>query len=228
MRKVLPLCFALALTATGCKRARITGRVEDILGQPISGVTVTIVGSTYKTVTDRDGKYQIPYTPGTFVVMYDKEEFHTERVQRMLSVKDSFPAADVTMYPAVSRHVVCATRSEIARIGMEDPFGGSAEDVARRSISPGAVLCFNGTEHDLKLTIAIKRRQATPYGGTAEVEVDEPVHATPVKIGSSDAPAYKAKLLPKSHYTWVESLGFFSSETPTRYDFYTKPDETVH
>ncbi|SFT95141.1 TonB-linked outer membrane protein, SusC/RagA family [Algoriphagus locisalis] len=60
MKKILLLCFALALHfGVWAQSTVITGKVVDATGEPLPGVSILKVNSTEGTVTDLDGLYSI-------------------------------------------------------------------------------------------------------------------------------------------------------------------------
>ena len=53
------------------QQAKVKGQVTDVNGEPIIGATVTLKGTSQRTVTDLDGKYELPNTSkGIIVVSY--------------------------------------------------------------------------------------------------------------------------------------------------------------
>ncbi len=77
--------FAILLIIGGCKSVQystITGKVVDLSGNPIEGVSITITSqndSTLTTTTDENGEYSITDVPMGFVVIQaEKTGFHSQ------------------------------------------------------------------------------------------------------------------------------------------------------
>lgn len=64
MRKLLLLCFAVALQFQAWAQSSVTGTVTDDTGLPLPGVSILKLGTTIGTVTDIDGKYSINASTG--------------------------------------------------------------------------------------------------------------------------------------------------------------------
>lgn len=93
---ILGLIFAISANAIYSK-ASINGVVEDYFGNPIEGVIVKIKNSRLEAITNKEGKYEVPYIPGSFTVMYSKDGYSKHEMNLNLSSKDEFPAEDVTL-----------------------------------------------------------------------------------------------------------------------------------
>nr|WP_197718652.1 TonB-dependent receptor [Pedobacter schmidteae] len=73
--RVKYLCYLLLLMATAFKsvaqsNTTITGKVTDVKGGPLPGVSVTVKGSTNGGVTDGEGKYAIKLTSGGATLVF--------------------------------------------------------------------------------------------------------------------------------------------------------------
>src|SRR5690242_19816771 len=57
--------WALPVLLAGCSpEPRVTGQVWYEFGKAVSGATVEIQGTTFRSTTDTSGKYSVPYVPG--------------------------------------------------------------------------------------------------------------------------------------------------------------------
>lgn len=59
MRKIIPLLAALFISVSAFAQGTVKGKVVDQNGEPLAGVGVMAVGTTYGVVTDIDGNYSI-------------------------------------------------------------------------------------------------------------------------------------------------------------------------
>ena len=49
---------------------KVKGQVVDATGEPLIGVNITVIGGTEGTITDIDGKYQIPGVPANATLIF--------------------------------------------------------------------------------------------------------------------------------------------------------------
>ena len=91
------LLLLLVLTASCTSKAEIKGTVKDYFGQPVENANVSIAGSAFKTVTDKNGHYQLEYVPGSFTVVFSKDGYSTYEMPLNLTEKTKFPAEEVTL-----------------------------------------------------------------------------------------------------------------------------------
>lgn len=77
---------------------RVVGTVTDPYGNPIEGVTVSIVGSTLSSITDKSGSYSLTYVPGKFTVSFKKNGFTTHLSTHEIVDKVHFPAQTAILY----------------------------------------------------------------------------------------------------------------------------------
>jgi len=59
LKKLSLLFFALVLASAGLAQRSINGTVSDESGQPLTGVTVVVKGTTNGIATNMDGKYKL-------------------------------------------------------------------------------------------------------------------------------------------------------------------------
>ncbi|MEP0986199.1 TonB-dependent receptor [Ekhidna sp.] len=74
---ILLWLMTISITAVG-QNGTIRGTViEEATGEPLYGVTVVIKGTTNGSITDFDGKFQIPATPGSYDIQASFVSFQT-------------------------------------------------------------------------------------------------------------------------------------------------------
>lgn len=89
----------ILLFLVSCEKSEIQGEVKDPFGNGIGGVSIQIEKSTFKSVTDSQGKYSVDYVPGAFRVNISKLGFTTHHIDLNLQEKSAFPAETIVMYP---------------------------------------------------------------------------------------------------------------------------------
>jgi len=95
-----PFCLLLIVSVIfGCGRAELQGKVVDRFGNGIEGVTVSIDNRQDDTITDADGNYVLPYTPGTFSVLFGKQGYAPETVQLVVDQSKTVTMKKVTLKP---------------------------------------------------------------------------------------------------------------------------------
>lgn len=67
-RPLLVLLGFVLLFSLACANPVLNGAVVDQGGAPLAGVEVSVLNLTQKAVTDAQGRYSLPYTPGRFSV----------------------------------------------------------------------------------------------------------------------------------------------------------------
>ncbi|MFM8487207.1 MAG: carboxypeptidase-like regulatory domain-containing protein, partial [Bacteroidota bacterium] len=68
MKRFLVLSFLLSIAVS--VSAQVAGKVTDAAGQPLTGVSVFVKGTSAGAVTDLDGNYKIAAKEGTLVFNY--------------------------------------------------------------------------------------------------------------------------------------------------------------
>lgn len=86
-------------TTVWLKSEQIEGKVEDVFGNPLADVVVSIDALASKTTSGRAGDYSIDYTPGSFNLEYAKEGFLKQRLRIEIGEKKSYSAKTVILYP---------------------------------------------------------------------------------------------------------------------------------
>jgi predicted small lipoprotein YifL len=98
---VFPL-FQVALLIfifAGCGQKGVSGKVTGPDGKNLEEVLVKIDKSNFGTTTDKDGNYLIDYAPGSFKILFSKNNFASHELDLTLSSKILFPAQTITLYP---------------------------------------------------------------------------------------------------------------------------------
>ncbi len=96
---ILIIMAALLSFAFGCSKKDIGGVTKDPFGKGISGVSVHILKTQFKSTTDGNGRYSLDYVPGTFTIQYSKDAYTTIRLDLAIQQKSKFPAEPIVMYP---------------------------------------------------------------------------------------------------------------------------------
>lgn len=78
-------------------RAVIVGQVVDQAGRPLEGVAVTVQQSAYAATTGVNGRYEVDFAPGAFVVQYAKPGMTTILVNHTIQAATEFPAANIEL-----------------------------------------------------------------------------------------------------------------------------------
>jgi len=100
---ILIIIAALSSFPFGCSKKDIEGLTKDPFGKGISGVSVQILKSEFKSTTDGNGKYSLDYVPGTFTIQYSKDGYTTIKLNLAIQQKSKFPAEPIVMYPIPKR-----------------------------------------------------------------------------------------------------------------------------
>jgi hypothetical protein len=99
--KLLSLCAlaAAALLFGGCgKKAQVTGEVRDGFGRPLTGVRVSVQGTTFEATTGGDGSYAVAYVPGKVALSFRKEGHTSASLAFDIAAEASYPAEKVVLY----------------------------------------------------------------------------------------------------------------------------------
>ncbi len=92
--------------AAGPETGRITGRLVDTNGAPVSLAVVSVQGSDYKTTTDLDGRYELTVPPGTWVIEVTSQLHASAQVPDVVVVAGGAVEPVVVMQPTRSDVVV--------------------------------------------------------------------------------------------------------------------------
>ncbi|MBC8112661.1 MAG: carboxypeptidase-like regulatory domain-containing protein, partial [Verrucomicrobia bacterium] len=77
------------------QNVRLTGKVTDLAGKPIPGVSIAVVGTLMGTVTSPAGDYSLTLAPGEYRVQYSFVGYASQVLS--ISVKDVDVLSDVTL-----------------------------------------------------------------------------------------------------------------------------------
>src|SRR5579863_2190386 len=100
---LLPLIFSASQIASGQEvTAAIVGRITDPSGAPVPNVKVIATdkdrGTTWPTVTNSDGAYNLPRLPvGTYNIRVEADGFQTQQVANVLLVLNQTGRIDFTL-----------------------------------------------------------------------------------------------------------------------------------
>jgi hypothetical protein len=64
--------MVISVTPNSAGMAEVYGTVRDVLGKPIEGATVSVVGTEAKVTTDKDGRYSMGLQVGTYRIRAEK------------------------------------------------------------------------------------------------------------------------------------------------------------
>lgn len=92
------LFLLMFVALPSCRSARVEGRVMDALGSNLEGVTIQIKNSAHTAKTGSDGTFSIPFTPGQFTLVLEKEGFLSQSFDLSVMAADRYPLADVKLF----------------------------------------------------------------------------------------------------------------------------------
>ncbi|MBI5477692.1 MAG: carboxypeptidase regulatory-like domain-containing protein [Deltaproteobacteria bacterium] len=138
-------CISVAASLAACSKVksrlsavtespRIRGVVRDLAGEPVEGVTVIASGQAFRATTDKDGKYELEYTPGRLMVRFTKDGFAAEPLTFDLAAQRPVAADPAVLVPIprdddpfvyVGGRLAGLTRREVERI-QDPPVVGAA------------------------------------------------------------------------------------------------------
>ena len=83
---IMLLASVLAIDVMGQKTTlTVTGKVTDLEGDPLSGVSVVVQGTTRGTITNIDGAYSINVPSKQSVLVFSRTKHNADRIVRVLS-----------------------------------------------------------------------------------------------------------------------------------------------
>lgn len=185
---------------SGCSDSRIDGYVQNGIGEPLSGVAVTIEKSRFDANTDSEGRYSIDYAPGPIRLSFTKDGYATEVLDLNIQEKVRYPAKTINLFSyndnkspqKLSKSIIHSLRNEA-----HESFNFIAfppKEIARQyveSLSPESFSEQRIAEFDMNY----KRWKTITLSGWAEV------HETAEHIGLDwEAVAYKdVEISPARH-----------------------------
>ena len=69
LKMILSVIYIFAFSMAFCQTGTIKGTVKDGSGNPLSGASVTVQGSSRGTITNNDGSFTLSLNPGTYTVI---------------------------------------------------------------------------------------------------------------------------------------------------------------
>lgn len=136
--------FSLSLEAQELEM-KITGKVIDISGEPLIGVSIQEVGTTTGTVTDIDGEYTLGVTSANSVLKFTYIGFEEQHIKvdgrRVIEVKmvESSSELDevvVVGYGTMRRSDLTGSVSSISTAGLENEKNKNLQQILRGNV-PG-------------------------------------------------------------------------------------------
>lgn len=92
------LVLLMVVALPSCRNARVEGRVMDALGSNLEGVTIRIENSAHTAETNSGGMFSIPFTPGQFTLVLEKDGFLSQSFDLSVMAKERYPLADVALF----------------------------------------------------------------------------------------------------------------------------------
>lgn len=78
--------------------ASLTGKVFDIFGKPLAGVSVSVRNTRFSTTTDSQGNYSLGYVPGTIQVIFSKGGYYTGSLKLQIVTPSVYPVHDFPLF----------------------------------------------------------------------------------------------------------------------------------
>ena len=136
---VLLLVFLLS-TQVFAQKANVTGRVQDVNGDPLIGVTVTEKGTENRTITDVNGTYNITCNVGHAVLVAEYIGFKTEEKKVNATLVDFILTEEaskldeivVTGYSTQKKVSVLGAQSSLKMEHVKAPVGNMSSVLAGR------------------------------------------------------------------------------------------------
>lgn len=107
LRIILFITFTSLMAFSCLKSNRIEGKVVDFFGQPINDVEITIENSNFKSLSDKNGLYEIDYAPGDVKLVYLKNGYSENELHLNISEKSFFPAKDIKLIQMPIHKGIC-------------------------------------------------------------------------------------------------------------------------
>ncbi len=83
---------------TGCQQTAIEGTVIDEFGQPLTGVSVKVIGTQFEDQTDNSGQYSVGYVPGEFTVHISKSGYSDTTFSVNIATESLLPIQTYPIY----------------------------------------------------------------------------------------------------------------------------------
>jgi len=83
----------------GCGKMAIDGTVSDVSGEPIVGARVTLIGTQCQTVTDAEGRFELPCLPGVYTLTIGADSYLAQDIEQ-------FDASERKRYDVGTRNLI--------------------------------------------------------------------------------------------------------------------------
>lgn len=96
------VALAVSASLSGCgepSAPSLEGQVLDAWGTPIAGATVLVEGGNVRPLTDSDGIFTLPLTPGRFKLKAGKEGYIQEHLELEITAGAEPPRPILKLYP---------------------------------------------------------------------------------------------------------------------------------
>jgi len=124
----------------GCGQKGVSGQVVDPEGNYIEGVLVKIEKSNFEAATDKEGKYIVDYAPGSFKIIFSKNNYSKYEMELNLSNKTLFPAETITLYPVRDEKELYSIKGKhYKRLSPKDEWEIMSKIKQLRSVSNGNI-----------------------------------------------------------------------------------------
>lgn len=215
----LGLVWFLMVLASGCSHPVVEGRVIDPWGQPIKGAQVRVDKTTHTAVTGSDGRYELTFPPGEFVVKVSADGHTSHQIPLNVQQPVAVPAEDVKLFPLpTTKDVFALANGEAVAIPTvpieqqlisQDLFSstykllcpeegsvvvpaGSVEFIDR---TPGVLMLATLGGYGLFLTSDHKSNKKSGYNGLMKDSKE--------KVGAEELTVRRATL-EAGRYAWIE------------------------
>ena len=133
-------------------QAVLVGRVLNRFNQPVDGATVRILGSNLRTATDSSGNYRLPYVPGKFRVVIEKEGHDSEEIELDLVQATNYPLEDRYLIPIPQSAGLYFQGKSAWLSASPCHIGGGVNRFVARAVRPLVPIVADGTSYFLDLT----------------------------------------------------------------------------
>lgn len=111
-------------------RVILSGVVSGNNGQALEGVSVSLKGTSYATLTNEEGKYEISADPGNYTLVIRLIGFKTKQTKINLQSNQTAPGITIEEDMAALEEVQVTSKSKIQRV-KEEPFNITTVDLKK-------------------------------------------------------------------------------------------------